>query len=400
MEKLMGKHSKSNLISFFASLSEICAILTFVIGCSVLLGWFFHISILKSGLPGIVTMKFNTALCFVLLGISLWLLQEKRSGKTTLFTARVCLVIISTILVVTTFEYMYGKNINIDELFFPEDPNPVFTVHPGRMALNALISFIFITSALFLLSGRRKDNRSCYLAQIFCSLSFVMSLFAIIDYIYGVKFLYFGLRGFTPMAMHTAIAMLFVSLGVFFVCLRVGLPRIFSSDTMGGLIARSLVPVAIVVPPTFGFLKIWAEKKGIIFNELGVALVAIFNMVVLNCCAIGLAFFIDYIETKRKKESEKFIDLNLRYRAILAAVPDIIMEVDINKIYTWANDAGYKFLAMMLLVRTRVIILKVNRRLMVLSARYLMAARMLFTWKAGRGVKTEKNAFWLGGAVL
>ncbi|TBR16105.1 PAS domain S-box protein, partial [bacterium] len=38
-----------------------------------------------------------------------------------------------------------------------------------------------------------------------------------------------------------------------------------------------------------------------------------------------------------------FIDLNLRYRAILAAVPDIIMEVDTNKVYTWANDAGYKF---------------------------------------------------------
>ena len=32
-----------------------------------------------------------------------------------------------------------------------------------------------------------------------------------------------------------------------------------------------------------------------------------------------------------------------RYRAILAAVPDIIMEVDDRKVYTWANTAGREF---------------------------------------------------------
>lgn len=32
-----------------------------------------------------------------------------------------------------------------------------------------------------------------------------------------------------------------------------------------------------------------------------------------------------------------------RYRAILAAVPDIIMETDMKKVYTWANQAGQVF---------------------------------------------------------
>jgi PAS domain S-box-containing protein len=35
--------------------------------------------------------------------------------------------------------------------------------------------------------------------------------------------------------------------------------------------------------------------------------------------------------------------LSLRQEAILSAVPDIIMEVDTNKVYTWANPAGYVF---------------------------------------------------------
>jgi PAS domain S-box-containing protein len=40
---------------------------------------------------------------------------------------------------------------------------------------------------------------------------------------------------------------------------------------------------------------------------------------------------------------EELKNLSLRYEAILAAVPDIIMQVDNNKVYTWANVAGKQF---------------------------------------------------------
>lgn len=46
---------------------------------------------------------------------------------------------------------------------------------------------------------------------------------------------------------------------------------------------------------------------------------------------------------KRKIAEEALRSLSLRYEAILSAVPDIIMEVNINKIYTWANKAGFEF---------------------------------------------------------
>jgi two-component system cell cycle sensor histidine kinase/response regulator CckA len=47
--------------------------------------------------------------------------------------------------------------------------------------------------------------------------------------------------------------------------------------------------------------------------------------------------------TERKRAEEELTALTLRQQAILAAVPDIIMEVDNNKIYTWANKAGLDF---------------------------------------------------------
>ena len=56
----------------------------------------------------------------------------------------------------------------------------------------------------------------------------------------------------------------------------------------------------------------------------------------------GLAgAIIDVTELKRMEAHLK--TLNLRHEAMLDAVPEIIMEVDNNKIYTWANAAGLEF---------------------------------------------------------
>jgi PAS domain S-box-containing protein len=47
--------------------------------------------------------------------------------------------------------------------------------------------------------------------------------------------------------------------------------------------------------------------------------------------------------TMRKRAEAKLRRLSQRYEAILKAVPDVIMEVDANKVYRWANQAGHEF---------------------------------------------------------
>jgi two-component system cell cycle sensor histidine kinase/response regulator CckA len=53
------------------------------------------------------------------------------------------------------------------------------------------------------------------------------------------------------------------------------------------------------------------------------------------------AIFEDVTERKLAERNLRF--LLARQTALLAAVPDIIMQVDINRVYTWANDAGFEF---------------------------------------------------------
>jgi len=50
-----------------------------------------------------------------------------------------------------------------------------------------------------------------------------------------------------------------------------------------------------------------------------------------------------YDVTEKKKRSDEFATLSNRQESILAAIPDIIMEVDSEKTYTWANKAGLDF---------------------------------------------------------
>jgi PAS domain S-box-containing protein len=47
--------------------------------------------------------------------------------------------------------------------------------------------------------------------------------------------------------------------------------------------------------------------------------------------------------TERKQADEALRALALRHEALLSAIPEIIMEVDKNKMYTWANPAGKEF---------------------------------------------------------
>ncbi|MBU1909696.1 MAG: PAS domain S-box protein, partial [Verrucomicrobia bacterium] len=47
--------------------------------------------------------------------------------------------------------------------------------------------------------------------------------------------------------------------------------------------------------------------------------------------------------TERRRAEEALRTLSSRQQALLAAIPDIIMEVDTRNIYTWANRAGYDF---------------------------------------------------------
>ncbi|MEI6155296.1 MAG: PAS domain S-box protein, partial [Deltaproteobacteria bacterium] len=76
-------------------------------------------------------------------------------------------------------------------------------------------------------------------------------------------------------------------------------------------------------------------------------LMIVFIIVCILCSSVGIGFIwrnqiMNYYK-ERLDDLLKIKALSARQETILATVPDIIMEVDNNKIYLWANKAGNEF---------------------------------------------------------
>ena len=55
-----------------------CSVLAIAFGLWVLTGWTLHIQIMERLLPGQVAVKANTAICFILIGVALWILRKEQ----------------------------------------------------------------------------------------------------------------------------------------------------------------------------------------------------------------------------------------------------------------------------------------------------------------------------------
>ena len=108
-----GKFNR-NYVCYLKFFSEYLSIIIIIIGVLVLIGWAFDIAILKSPGPNFSTIKSNDALCFILIGVSLWLQQTKRVIKRNQRIAQILAVIVALIGFLTLMEHLFSFNFGID----------------------------------------------------------------------------------------------------------------------------------------------------------------------------------------------------------------------------------------------------------------------------------------------
>ena len=70
--------SNFRLVTSYQLFSQFASIFLALVGGAVLIGWMFDVSILRTIHPSLVAMKANFAFCFVLIGLSLWLLRAEK----------------------------------------------------------------------------------------------------------------------------------------------------------------------------------------------------------------------------------------------------------------------------------------------------------------------------------
>lgn len=115
----------------FRRASAVLAAVTAAGGLAVLCGWVFGVQQLRSLLPGLVTMKANTAACFLLSGAGLWLLQAAPVTGRAKAAARAAACLVLLVAGLTLLEYAAGRDLGLDRLLISEPPGAVLTSAPG-----------------------------------------------------------------------------------------------------------------------------------------------------------------------------------------------------------------------------------------------------------------------------
>jgi PAS domain S-box-containing protein len=197
-------------------LAPLTALLSVAVGCVVLTGWAFDIAVLKSISPDWVSMKANSAVCFILTGVALLLTARPaavfnpRHAPYFLRLASFASLMVGLLSILTLCEYVFSWNPGIDQWLFVEPAATVGTSNPGRMAPETILCFILLAVALWLTSGARK-TRLRILTSVSCSLLVVALALAAMQSYLTPELGPYGWFGLSIMAMHSAI--LFAILG-------------------------------------------------------------------------------------------------------------------------------------------------------------------------------------------
>lgn len=291
------------------------AIAVFIVGCMVILGWMLNITLLKSVLPGLVTMKANTALGFILGGASLWCWlrgQEERrdSSKPFLLYSIIAAGIVLLIGLLTLIQYGFPVDFGIDQLLFKENIDAVATATPGRMAPNSAFNFLLLAVAQLLLSLPRPQY---LLSQLVTIAAFLIALLGFLGYVYGNAYFYMLDPSFTAMALHTAIAFILWSAGMLFATASFGVIAPLSSSYAGGLLARRLSPFALFLPPFICWFMLIGYREQVYTEEMGISLFGILNVLSFSIAIWWNARFLNNIDLQRR-EAEKALQYALAER--------------------------------------------------------------------------------------
>ena len=309
----------------FHRVARVAPIVTVLLGCSVILGWAFDIAVLKTVIPGFVSMKANSALSFVLAGLSLASQLEPHPSQRNITIARGLAILAASIGFLTLLEYVFGGDFRIDQLLVAATPDPGFPFWPGRMAPNTALSFALLGTALLLLDAGSRRVQA--VSQASAVVTLVVGFIAVVGYACNAAAL-IGVAGYTTMAVHTAGGLVVLSTGVLACRPHRGLMAILARDNMAGSSLRRLLPWIFAVPFTLGWLRLRGEYAGLYGTEFGLALM----ITALTVALVSAAFWNAHVQVSALETREQALRAQRtseeHFRLAIEASPTGMIMVD------------------------------------------------------------------------
>lgn len=269
------------LLKFVVLLIGLPAVLT-------LYGWLFESHLLAWLFPSGVSMKPNSALCFILASSALALFLTRR--PLAVLVQRLFSLILIGISLLTVYQYVTDVNLpHVDSLLVQHQlvqfqvDNQLFY---NRMSPLSTINFILNGLSIFLLTYR--NYHILNLARIISIPVILTSIMVLIGYAYGVRELYrFGF--YVPLSPLSAVAFIELSVALLFIHAERGFMRLFVGQTLGSKMARWLLPTLILIFITIGWLCRQGNLMGWYNNQFEVSMLIFLTLFLSSCLIIWQA---------------------------------------------------------------------------------------------------------------
>ena len=244
------------------------------VGGLTLAGWLLDIDFLTDTRAGMLVMKPNAALGFVLLGASLWLLVPPSASRSVPSPWRQRAALLSSTLVIllavgSLVTNLLGLPVGIENLLFREKLAASGQAYAGRMSSQTACSFLLLGLAIVLHQVHRRAAHST--AELLALGAALIGFVALLGYLYSVPAFYYE-SAYTSMGLHSAL--LFVGFGMALLLLRTdsALLATLMSPHGGGILFRRMLPVVILLPVVMGWLRLSGQRAGWYGTEVGAAL--------------------------------------------------------------------------------------------------------------------------------
>jgi signal transduction histidine kinase/ActR/RegA family two-component response regulator len=292
------------------------ALIVVAIATLVFVGWLFMIEELKRVGPTFVAMNPMTAIGLFGAGIALFLLRSRKQAPgMTGWLGRVIGLGVAIIGCLKLYSLLGGSDLGIDQWLFRSELAAAGTTMPNRMAPNTAFNFVLAGLALFLLDVEIRGHRPSELLSIVSGIS---GLLALVGYIYRAP-MFYGVGYAIPMALHSSIGFLILAVGTLVARPRGAIMAIVSSDTAGGMVARRLLPLAVILPIGLGLLRVYGQASGLFEAEFGTALYStalVLVLLVFIWAAARILFDVDterrYIERWQSEKLERTVQERTR----------------------------------------------------------------------------------------
>ena len=301
-----GRHSSS--IGFFERVPIVAGSAVALLGVLVFAGWAFNFPIITEWKPGGIPMIPLTALCFVLAGGSLIIAVQPHQSVTTEAIQQTLAALVSTIAILTFYEYLRGSESQFDLLLFGNRVTQTGWSPPGRIAINSAASLLLYSFALLFIphDRRKRDLRT----QMFATPALLIALVAILGYVFGVRGMY-AVSQSSGMALPTAIAHLILGVGIIFAVRDRGVPALLMDEGPAGVLTRRLLPAALLAPIALGIIRLAGESAGMYETEFGVSLFAVASILTF----VGLVLWSARVLRNTDKERVDLLAMEKEARA-------------------------------------------------------------------------------------